>query len=132
MRIVTLHDQAKLEIGEAAHWHNLREPGVGHELWQCVEAVLDVLQSCDIIPATPVSGRIAKRGIRRIFVDRFPYSIVFVQRDGEIEVLAFRPPQTPPRLLAESFEVRRTSTRRRVNQTSAYPNCCRNCSANSA
>lgn len=53
MRIVTLHDQAKLEIGEAAHWHNLREPGVGHELWQCVEAVLDVLQSCDIIPATP-------------------------------------------------------------------------------
>ena len=40
-------------------------------------------------PCHAVSGRIAKRGIRRIFVDRFPYSIVFVQRDDEIEVLAF-------------------------------------------
>ena len=89
MRVVTFHDEAKLEIGEAARWYNLREPGVGDELWQCAEAALDVLESCAIIPGTPVSGRIASRGVRRIFVDRFPYSVIFVQRADEIEVLAF-------------------------------------------
>ena len=50
MRSVTLHDEAKLEIGEAARWYDMREPGVCDDLWQCVEVALDMLESGQIIP----------------------------------------------------------------------------------
>ena len=89
MRSVTLHDEAKLEIGEAARWYEMREPGVGDDLWQCVEVALDMLESGQIIPGTPVPGRIAKHGVRRLLIERFSYSVVFVQHGNDVRVLAF-------------------------------------------
>lgn len=89
MRVVTLNDEVKLEIGEAARWYNLRKLVVVDEFWQGAEAALDVLESDGIIPGTPVPGRVAKRGVRRIFIERFPYSVVFAQHDNDVFVLAF-------------------------------------------
>lgn len=34
-------------------------------------------------------GRIAKHGVRRLLIERFPYSVVFVQHGNDVRVLAF-------------------------------------------
>jgi hypothetical protein len=89
MRAVNIHDEARIELGDIAVWYNAERPGLGDDFWQCVQSALDVLESDVIVPDVPMAGVMGKRGVRRLLVDCFPYSVVFVQHADEVTVLAF-------------------------------------------
>lgn len=89
MRLVHVHPEAESEAGDAVDWYEARQPGVGWTFRDEVAAILKTLSAEGIIPSTRVQGRLGKRGVRRMQVGRFPYNAVFLQRDDEIEVLAF-------------------------------------------
>ena len=52
------------------------------------EAALDLLEE-EIVPLVAMPGIAGQRGIKRLILRRFPYSVVVLERDTEIIVIAF-------------------------------------------
>ena len=86
-----VHPEAKREAEEAILWYNERSPGVGAQVQQCIDGLLDAFVFDEILPSVslPGSGCLPARGVRRLVFDGFPYDLVFAQREGEYVVLAF-------------------------------------------
>lgn len=75
------HPDADREFGEAAAWYEERA-GLAAEFIAAVRAKIEE------ITLAPRRWRLL-RGVRRAFVGRFPYSIVYRETsDGYIEILA--------------------------------------------
>ncbi len=80
-------DEAVEELEAAAAWYEARRMSLGIDF---VRVVRDALDRVAENPQTWPSVRDvpARLNVRRFLLRRFPYSIVFVELDNEIRVLA--------------------------------------------
>ena len=82
MRPVVTRLQAHLDLEEAVSWYESRQPGLGLRLLDEFDYVMRR------IAATPLQFPAIQAGVRRALLKRFPYSVYFVARDEQIEVIA--------------------------------------------
>ena len=88
MRRLRIHAAAAEEAAEAAAWYENERPGLGAEFEHATDAALDLLEQ-EIIPLVSVPGMAGARGVKRLMLRRFPYSVVVLERDDAIIVIAF-------------------------------------------
>jgi toxin ParE1/3/4 len=84
MRPIIHHPEAEAELIEAARFYNRRRPGLGDEFAAAVDAAVAV------IAERPARFRVLEDDIRRCLLKRFPYSILFREAAGAIQILAFK------------------------------------------
>jgi toxin ParE1/3/4 len=86
-RRLRIEQEAREELASAVGWYEQQRAGLGGELLDAVnEALARILEDPSI--SIPVPGRPADASVRRIFVRRFPYAIVFTECVEEIQVVA--------------------------------------------
>lgn len=88
MRRIRILDAAVEEAAEAAAWYEQRSPGLGADFQQAVEAALDLLED-DVVPLSPVAGKAAQHGAKRLILKRFPYDVIVRESADELLVVAF-------------------------------------------
>ncbi len=78
---------AKEELAAAIAWYEEQRPGLGGELLDEVDATfLRILEGPDM--STPVPACPPDLPARRLFVKRFPYSVVFLESGQDVLVIA--------------------------------------------
>lgn len=87
VRLIVL-DDAEAELEEATLWYEAQRPGLGREFRAAVAEAMDRLTGTPGV-ALPVPRVSPETGARRVFVKRFPYSIVFFLHGEELWVVAF-------------------------------------------
>ena len=87
MRGLRVLDAAATEAVEAAGWYEARRVGLGDDFHSEFKLVLDRLRE-GILPGTPWRGRLGERGVKRLLMRRFPFSVVFVTARDHVVVLA--------------------------------------------
>ena len=88
MRALRIHEAAADEAAEAAAWYERERPGLSLEFEHAIDAALDLLEE-EIVPLLTMPGIAGQRGLKRLILRRFPYSVVVFERDTEIIVIAF-------------------------------------------
>jgi plasmid stabilization system protein ParE len=84
---IRLDAEAEQEFEASALWYRARRPGLGDEFFAEVEAALQrVVETPEAF--APAPGVAPRFGVRRAPVRRFPYYLVFLERESEIRVLA--------------------------------------------
>lgn len=73
---------AREELNRAAEFYEGAVPGLGDDFLDDLERTVRFLQ------AHPEIGAHAGRRFRRGHFARFPYSVIYVERDGEIVIVA--------------------------------------------
>lgn len=87
-RSLIVLEEAEIELSEAAAWYETQRAGLAHEFLTAIAEAMDrLMETPDIAPPTP--GVSVETGARSVFVKRFPYSIVFVEHQDELWVVAF-------------------------------------------
>ena len=76
------HRLAEHELNEAAQYYDLEEPGLGSSF---LEEVDRCLQS---IEAHPEAGPLLRGAVRRRFLRRFPYALLYKIKPNGIRILA--------------------------------------------
>jgi hypothetical protein len=88
MRRLRIHAAAAEEAAEAAAWYEKERQGLGIEFAHATETALDLLEQ-EIVLLPVVPGDAGNRGVKRLLLRRFPYSVIVLERDAEIFVIAF-------------------------------------------
>jgi toxin ParE1/3/4 len=88
MRVLRIHAAAAEEAAEAVAWYEKEHIGLGSEFERAVDAALDLLEQ-DIVPLTSARGMAGNRGVKRLLLRRFPYSVIVLERTAEFVVIAF-------------------------------------------
>ena len=88
MRAIRIHDAAASEAAEAAAWYERERPGLGSEFAQAIDRALDLLED-ELVPLMPMPGAAGSRGLKRLMLRRFPYSIIVHERGSELVIIAF-------------------------------------------
>lgn len=83
MKPLSILEQAAEEAIEAAAWYNKECPGLGQDFASAIESALDLV-SQGSLPLSPMPGALAGRGIKRLVLRRFPYSLVVLDRPDEL------------------------------------------------
>ena len=95
--IVQYHPLTASDLNRAVSYYNRQRPGLGGEFRNEVYAAIDRVGS------NPFQFPIVERDIRRGFVHRFPYAVLFrVLNDGTVRILVIRHHRRHP-----SFGLRR-------------------------
>jgi toxin ParE1/3/4 len=79
---VIIHDEAELDITDAATAYERRQSGLGGDFLLEVEAA--IVKAAENPFRFPCVRR--KPEVRRALTDRFPYRVFFIRRQGEIVV----------------------------------------------
>lgn len=74
----------------------LEEAGLGERLLNAFEKAVQRLEG-PIPPLSPVPGEAAQAGAKRIILHKFPFSLVTIQRDKTIDIVAFAHHSRKPR-----------------------------------
>ncbi len=83
MKSAVFHEQARVELEEAAAWYERQRPGLGSEFRSAVEDAVSRIQ------ANPRNGPYYLAGtIRYYLVRRFPYVIFYAEGESVLRVLA--------------------------------------------
>ncbi len=88
---LTFRPQARTELLEVRRWYDERRPGLGAEFGQEADRALELLRR------TPEAFQRINGDIRRVRLQRFPYSIYFRILDDEVVVLAVMHGRRHPR-----------------------------------
>jgi hypothetical protein len=75
-RLIVL-DEAEEELIEAEKWYERQRAGLGQEFRLAIDEGMERLLKAPLA-ASPIISIPAFIGVRRLFVKRFPYSIVFI------------------------------------------------------
>ncbi len=95
--IVDYHPLTASDLNSAVSYYNRQRPGLGDEIRVEVYAAIERVRS------NPFQFPVVERDIRRGFVHRFPYSVLFrVVNDDTVRVLVIRHHRRHP-----SFGLRR-------------------------
>ena len=73
---------AREELNEAAAFYDARVPGLGEAFLDDVERAIETIQE------NPRIGAAVGRRFRRTLIGRFPFSIIYAEREGEIVIVA--------------------------------------------
>jgi len=84
---VRILEAAAAEAGGAAAWYESQRVGLGADFREDFRAGLAVLQE-GVVPGSPWPGHLGERGVMRILLKRFPFSLVFVDTGGGKVLLA--------------------------------------------
>jgi hypothetical protein len=76
------HRLAERELNEAAQYYDVEEPGLGSSFLQEVD------RSLQSIEAHPEAGAILLGSVRRRFLRRFPYALLYKITPSGIRILA--------------------------------------------
>jgi toxin ParE1/3/4 len=82
---VRFHDAARAELVKEVLYYAAISLRLGERLAAAVE------QAIQLASEFPETGSPYKYGTRRVFAQKFPFSIVYVARDAQVYVLAFAP-----------------------------------------
>jgi len=82
VRAVRFHPDARTELLAAIRFYRAETVGLGRALASEVRSALER------ISAFPESGSPDGENLRKVFLDRFPFTLVYRLRGEEIEVLA--------------------------------------------
>lgn len=81
-RLIVL-DEAEEELIEAEKWYERQRAGLGQEFRIAIDEGMDRLLTAPLA-ASPIVNIPGFVGARRIFVKRFPYSIVFIEHGEDL------------------------------------------------
>jgi len=84
---VRILEAAAAEAAGAATWYEAQRAGLGADFREDFKAALDNLQE-GVLPGSLWPGRLGERGVKRILLKRFPFSVVFVDTGSGKVVLA--------------------------------------------
>lgn len=95
-RLIRIDPEAEEELLSAHDWYEARRRGLGN---QFTDAIDEATERVLAIPgaSTPVPGVPADLPVRRVFVKRFPYTVVFIEMEDLIFVLAYPHLKRQPR-----------------------------------
>jgi plasmid stabilization system protein ParE len=79
---VEFHPQARLEFLAATDWYALRSVALGDGF------VTEIKAAIDRVSVMPAAWPIVDGAIRRVLVSRFPYGVLYEQRDDCVYVVA--------------------------------------------
>ena len=85
---IRVEDAARDELRAAVAWYEERQPGLGGEFFGEVERTLDLIERYPGLGAS-VPRVPADRGMRCLPLRRFPYIVVYREREVEIQIVAF-------------------------------------------
>lgn len=88
MRALRIHAEAAEEAVEAVAWYENERSGLGVEFERVIDAALDLLDE-EVVPLTLLPGVAGARGVKRLILRRFPYSVIILERDAEVFLIAF-------------------------------------------
>jgi plasmid stabilization system protein ParE len=74
--------EARSELRQSARWYNSRRSGLG------LEFLAEIRRSLDAILESPGRWPMLTKASRRYRLDRFPYWIVYQEKDDYIRILA--------------------------------------------
>src|SRR3990172_145174 len=80
--------EAARELEEAATWYEKEQMGLGNRLTDVFEHAIQLLREPNP-PLTPVQGKAARLGGKKLILHRFPFSLITVQFYQTITVVAF-------------------------------------------
>jgi toxin ParE1/3/4 len=84
---VKVSKEAAAELEEAAAWYEKEQPGLGTRLADTFEHVVQLLGKPNP-PLTPVPGIPQSRGLKKLHLHRFPFSVIVVQSGQQLVVIA--------------------------------------------
>lgn len=79
---LSFNEQARSEIQEAAHYYGSEAPNLRVAFLDAIDVALAELLEY------PQSAQVVRGNIRRKLIRRFPYSLLYTLRPGEIRILA--------------------------------------------
>lgn len=89
MKSFQIDRAAQLEFEDAASWYEQERPGLGEEFIDEVDRVLIRIETKEKFVTAPIM--ILERGVvRREFVRRFPYVVIFVETESTRKVIMIR------------------------------------------
>ena len=101
---VQLHEQAQVDIDDAALWYDEHEPGLGDEFLADVDRRLSSLpDQSEVWPLWP-GTRSRRYPVRRRLLARFPYGIAYQVVGDTIVVLAVAAHKKRPRHWADRIQ----------------------------
>jgi plasmid stabilization system protein ParE len=83
-----VEEGARDELRAAVAWYEEKRPGLGREFFAEVQRTLELIERHPALGA-PVPRVPIERGTRRLPLCRFPYAIVYREREVEIQIVAF-------------------------------------------
>jgi toxin ParE1/3/4 len=87
-RIIVL-DEAEDELIAAQRWYENQRAGLGQEFRKAIDEAMDRLAEAPLT-ASPIFNPLTQPiETRRMLVKRFPYSIIFVEYQEDLWVIAF-------------------------------------------
>ena len=86
---------AQTEFEEAAGWYETQREGLGFELIAEIDRVLVRIAHGQAFPTAPIAT-VEGGVVRREFVERFPYVVVFVETNDERRVIMIRRGSSDP------------------------------------
>ena len=99
MRALRIHAEAAEEAVEAAAWYEKERSGLGVEFERAIDAALDLLEQ-EVVPLTLLPGVAGARGVKRLILRRFPYSVIILEK-SRAEVRGLRTEDEGARMKAE-------------------------------
>jgi len=87
MQRVKVSKEAAKELEEAAAWYEREQPGLGYRLIDAFEHATQLLLEPNP-PLTPIFGNAASLGGKKLILHRFPFSLITVQIDKTITIVA--------------------------------------------
>ena len=85
---VKVSREAATEFEEAVFWYEQEEVGLGRRLTDAFEQAIKLLEEPNP-PLVPVSYKAAAAGARQLILHRFPFSLITIEKDRTIIVVAF-------------------------------------------
>jgi toxin ParE1/3/4 len=86
-RVIVL-DEAEDELFEAQKWYETQRSGLGEEFRSAIDEAMERLLKAPLA-ASPIVNLPPSINARRVLVKRFPYSIVFINHEEDLWVVAF-------------------------------------------
>ena len=97
---IRLHEQAYVDVDEAAQWYDDQEPGLGDEFLAELNAYLiSLLDAPEVWPLWP-GTRPRRHPVRRRLLSRFPYGIAYQVISDTVIVIAVAAHKQRPRYWA--------------------------------
>jgi plasmid stabilization system protein ParE len=87
MRIFLVLPDVWDDIRAAADWYDAQRPGLGAELAASVLTAVKSIQTSGEYVTAPLE-RLPHAVVRRLFVERFPYRVLFIESDTRRIVIA--------------------------------------------
>lgn len=100
MRSLIVEPEAEQELGDAIAWYEEAQPGLGAALIGEVDRVVERLLQEDAVGFRAV-GVPPELEVRRVILDRFPYSVVYMEHASTVHVIAFAHHRRRPGYWAE-------------------------------